>query len=404
MAFQPAVKQVAAAKVGAFGDTGSGKTTLMAMLAIYLSKTYHNSAPVAFQDTEKGADFVQPYFDLEGVPLLTEKTRAFTDLRDAGRRAIEAGACVIIDDSLTHFWMELLQTVKGDARRLDIKKIGEAKERWAEFTSNYDRANIHWLVAGRLGYNWENVDIEDEDGKVKNELLRGGSKMKAEGDFSYEPDLVLELESADDPNAVDYQRLRKGKRVVKVVSRQIHTALVKKCRVRELNGQLFSWPDKAYKKGDYVKIGQRFDPYFKFLNIGGEHVAFDASRNSSGLIDNTGKNDFYRNKKLAEIALEEIKNSLGCVWTAATGKDAAIKTEVLNKLFGTHSWTAVEGMKLDVLQRGAQIAVAMKTAAVKQMPADRDAVLALADEAAKFVDEKAAPKTGEVPPEGEEIF
>lgn len=403
MAFKPAVKQVAAAKIGGFGDTGSGKTTLMAMIAIYLSKTYHNSAPVAFQDTEKGADFVQPYFDLEGVPLLTEKTRAFTDLRDAGRRAIDAGACALIDDSLTHFWMELVKIVKGDAKRLDIKKIGEAKERWAEFTSNYDRANIHWLVAGRLGYNWDNVDIEDEDGKIKNELLRGQSKMKAEGDFNYEPDLVLELESADDPNAVDYQRLRKGKRVVKVVSHQIHTALVRKCRVRELNGQLFSWPDKAYKKGDYIKIGQCFDPYFSFLNIGGEHVAFDASRNSSGLIDTSSKNDFYRNKQLAEIALEEIKNNLTCIWTAATGKDAALKLEVINRLFGTTSWSAVEGMKLDVLQRGAQIAVAMKNAAVVNMPADRTAVLALAEEAAKFVDEKTKPAPADGPVE-EEIF
>src|ERR1017187_2654802 len=194
MAFKPAVKQVAAAKVGAFGTMGSGKTTLMAMLAIYLSKTYHNSAPVAFQDTEKGADFVQPYFDLEGVPLLTEKTRSFADLRDAGRRAIEAGACVIIDDSLTHFWDELLKAVKGGAKRLDIKKIGEAKERWSEFTSNYDRSPIHWLIAGRLGPEYENVDVEDEDGNVKNELLKGGTKMRAEKDFSYEPDLVLELD------------------------------------------------------------------------------------------------------------------------------------------------------------------------------------------------------------------
>jgi len=52
MAFQKATKQVAAAKIGAFGPMGSGKTTLMAMLAIYLSKTYHKGAPVAFQDTD----------------------------------------------------------------------------------------------------------------------------------------------------------------------------------------------------------------------------------------------------------------------------------------------------------------------------------------------------------------
>ena len=208
MAFTKATKQVAYAKIGGFGPMGSGKTTLMALLSIYLSKTYHGGAPVAFLDTEKGSDFVKPYFDQEGVEFLVDKTRAFVDLRDAHAQALKLGACVLVADSLTHYWQELLRSVKGERKRLDIKLIGEAKERWSEFTENYDRALIHWMVAGRLGYDWENVDIEDEDGNIKNELLKGQSKMKAEGDFSYEPDLVLELSSADDPDAADYRKLK----------------------------------------------------------------------------------------------------------------------------------------------------------------------------------------------------
>ncbi len=41
-------------------------------------------------------------------------------------------------------------------------------------------------------------------------------------------------------------------------------------------------------------------------------------------------------------------------WSAATGKDAAVKTEVINALFGTHSWTAVEKIDPDVLEDGAE--------------------------------------------------
>jgi len=67
MAFKKATKQVAYARIGGFGPMGSGKTTLMALLALYLSKTYHGGAPVAFLDTEKGSDFVEPYFAAEGV-------------------------------------------------------------------------------------------------------------------------------------------------------------------------------------------------------------------------------------------------------------------------------------------------------------------------------------------------
>jgi hypothetical protein len=402
MAFQIATKQVSAAKVGAFGLMGTGKTTLLTMLAIYLSKTYHNSAPVAFQDTEKGVDFVKPYFDMEGVPLLSEKTRAFIDLRDAGRRAKEAGACVLIDDSLTHFWQELLRIVKGDAERLDIKKIGEAKERWGEFTSNYDRQNIHWLVAGRLGYDWENVDVEDEkSGQIKNELLRGGTKMKAEGDFSYEPDLVLELTSADDPDAADYRRLKRGKRIMKLASGQIHIALVKKCRVRALNGQMFSWPDKAtYKLGDYVKVAECFKPYFDFLNIGGEHVAFDVTRNSSAIIDTSNRNDFYEKKRRREIALEDIEGCLRSVWSAATGKDAQAKGEVFNALFGTYSWTAVQALPPEVLENAATICVRMKALALQKMPADRAELLALVQQAANLqesVPSGSQPQQAEIP-------
>ena len=40
------------------------------MLLLYLSKTYHNSAPVAWIASEKGVDFVIDFFKLEGVSLL----------------------------------------------------------------------------------------------------------------------------------------------------------------------------------------------------------------------------------------------------------------------------------------------------------------------------------------------
>ena len=62
MPFKPAVKEIGFAKGSMFGPKGTGKTTLMAMLLIYLSKTYHNSAPVAWLASEKGVDFVLDIF------------------------------------------------------------------------------------------------------------------------------------------------------------------------------------------------------------------------------------------------------------------------------------------------------------------------------------------------------
>jgi hypothetical protein len=351
------------------------------MLALFLSKTYHGGKPVAFLDSEKGSDFIKPFFDLEGVELLVDKSRAFIDLRDAHANAMQAGACVLITDSLTHFWEELLKSVQGNSSRLSLPQIMQAKGQWRSFTENFEMAAMHWLIAGRLGHEWENVDVEDERGNVKNELMKGGTKMKAEGDFSYEPDLVLELSAADDPDAADYKKLSKGGRIKKLASRQIHVALVKKSRVRSLNGQMFTWKDDDYKKGDYVNIANCFKPYFDFLNVGGEHFAFDGSRNSRELVSEANKDDFYQKQRRREIACEEIKGALGCVWSAATGKDAALKTEVINALFNTHSWSAVERLDPDTLEAGARVAVRMKNLAISHMPQTRDELLGLVKQA-----------------------
>src|SRR5687767_14838017 len=87
---QLAKVEQSAAKIGAFGPGGSGKTTTLSLLAIGLSLTYHNGAPVVFFDTEgAGSDFVKPLFDAEGVPFYNVKSRAFADMRAAHREALE---------------------------------------------------------------------------------------------------------------------------------------------------------------------------------------------------------------------------------------------------------------------------------------------------------------------------
>ena len=69
-----------AAKIAGYGPQGSGKTTTLGMLALGLSITYHDRAPVAMHDTENGSDYLAPLFAIEGVPLVVHKSRAFADL------------------------------------------------------------------------------------------------------------------------------------------------------------------------------------------------------------------------------------------------------------------------------------------------------------------------------------
>src|SRR5208337_4618243 len=93
MPFTLATKEIGYVKGSFYGPPGTGKTTILAMILIHLSKTYHNSAPVAWLASEKGVDFVLDMFKLEGVPLLVSRSRSFVDLRAATRDAKEAGAC-----------------------------------------------------------------------------------------------------------------------------------------------------------------------------------------------------------------------------------------------------------------------------------------------------------------------
>ena len=99
MPFKPATKEVGFVKGSMFGPKGTGKTTLLAMLLIHLSKTYHNSAPVAWLASEKGVDFVLDIFKAEGVPLLLNRSRSapydaknyVAKLARWLRRAVKAG-------------------------------------------------------------------------------------------------------------------------------------------------------------------------------------------------------------------------------------------------------------------------------------------------------------------------
>ena len=162
--FTGAQREVGFVKASLYGPPGTGKTTLLAMLLLYLSKTYHNSATVAWIASEKGVDFVIDFFKLKGVPLLVSRSRSFVDLKNAHAEALKEGCCGLGIDSTTHFWAELLSTgMKGKGPRLG--RIQRVKEEWAPFAADFQDLPIYSLATGRLGYKWEDVEIENEKGR-----------------------------------------------------------------------------------------------------------------------------------------------------------------------------------------------------------------------------------------------
>src|ERR1700683_3953914 len=185
-------------KMGLMGFAGSGKTYTATLTAIGLvhhmreHKVDYASRPMFFLDTETGSDWVAPKIKSEGIDLFTAKTRAFSDLVAAIREAEESSSLLLID-SVTHFWVELCDTYmkKKNRTRLQFEDWAFLKAEWRKFTDLFINSNLHIILAGRAGFEYDyQVDEETE----KKNLVKTGIKMKAEGEMGYEPSLLVLME------------------------------------------------------------------------------------------------------------------------------------------------------------------------------------------------------------------
>lgn len=345
---KPATVEQSAAKVGLFGSQGSGKTTTSALIAIGLSKTYHNSAPVAFMDTENGSDYLVPIFEAEGVPLLVFKSRAFKDMCAGIREGEDAKACAYLVDSYTHPWQELNDSLKKKlgVNRLEFRHMDQLKTIWRGWTDLMLNSPLHVIVSGRLGYVW---DREENENGSKGELVKLGTKMKSESEAGYEPSLLVEMEGVQHEAA----RLKKSRAKQGSI---VHHAYVLKDRWRTLNGRTFTWKDlNDYKPGDYAKVFDVFRPHFDKLAIGGEQRAVDAGRNSGALFDSKGDSAYQQRARRVQIVIEEIEGTLVALWQGQDAKSKELKRVAVETVFGTRSWTQVESSPLEVLDAGLDV-------------------------------------------------
>ena len=287
-----------------YGAPGSGKTTLLAMLLIYLSKTYHNNAPVAWLASEKGVDFVIDIFAAERVPLLVDRSRSYVDLKNSHERALKEGCCGLGIDSTTHFWVELLTSGMKNGKGPRLGRIQRVKEEWAPFAADFQDMPIHSLATGRLGFVWEDYELEDDKGEIQKEIMKAGTRMKCETDFSHEPDLEIEMSAVEDPDFIRFEKVRgKARRTFK--SQMLHAAVIKKARAWALSGAGFTWKDQSkYRLGYYKEVGERFKPHFDAIAIGGVHHVTDFTAGSAALFQN-GSEQSYHEQALKKITVLE---------------------------------------------------------------------------------------------------
>lgn len=341
-----AVNEQAFLKAGILGFPGSGKSFTASMLAQAISRQLGAEKPVAFFDTESGSDFLIPKFETAGIELLRVKSKAFSDLLAVGKEA-EASCSVLIVDSVTHVWNELCEAylakinaaLKGKNRRplqkLEFQHWAEVKRTWASWTTFYLNSQIHIVVCGRAGYEYEFTE-NDETGKK--ELQKVGTKMRVEGEFGFEPSLLIEMERASNGSEPG--------------AGWIHRAHILKDRTDSINGRAFDFakPDGKKAKEEWRPVYDAFKPVLGRLNIGGEHISVDTTRNSQDQFSDQGESDHTRRARRVTIACEEITGIMAALWPGQDAQSKKVRQAVLFEMFGTYSWTAVESKRLEDLE------------------------------------------------------
>jgi len=322
--FKDAKLEMAYLKMGLYGGAGSGKTYTSSKIAIGLHKFIKAKKPIYFLDTETGSDFVIPMFEKENIKFRNAKSRAFKDLIEGVRIAEKEGSILIID-SITHFWNELMTAYqkKHNLSRITLRHWIPLKQTWREFTDLYVNTNLHIIMCGRVGDVWE--DTEDDDGVI--ETKKTGTKMKAEVETAFEPSLLVEMV--------------KHRVSARPGAGWVHRAWVEKDRFDVIDGKCFDDPGF-----------EEFIPHIERLNIHGKHKAIDQDRNSQDLFE-TGNNGEERYKR-HKILLEKIEAEIHFL-VPGSPNNSDVKTarlELMDEVFKTRSKTEIESMKNQELEDG----------------------------------------------------
>lgn len=303
------------AKIGVFGFAGSGKTYTAAKIAIGLHKYIKSDKPVFFIDSETGSSYIKGMFDKEGVKVLGIKTRAFVSLMGGLREAV-AGGNILLIDSITHFWQELMKSYmkKNNIGKLTINHIGRLKEEWQPFPELFLNSPTHIIMCGRAGYSWG--EEEDEDGDKK--LVQKGTKMKVEGDLGYEPTLLLEMEQVRTSGNI-------------IGSEFVNKAWVLKDKFDVIKGKSFEMP-----------TFEDFLPHINLLNIGGDFPRIDTDTNSEASI--ASKQGISNRLKERDILCEELWGEMELRFNNRTAEGKKEGASFLRENFGTLSPKAIESM------------------------------------------------------------
>lgn len=293
------------------GLPGRGKTGLALLIGYYLAgenwdKVFHidtenNSANLFVGiPASDGAKFGQ--FEVgQLTPEIGFKPSNFLAFREA---AISAGAEVVIEDSISHAWQYkggILDLV-NEAKAKDARYARDSYAAWGDPEVAKEKNELLNLIRDHRTHVITTVRVKEkmeyvpgEDGKMKLQSL--GEQQIQQADLKYEPDLVLQMQSA-------------GSNKGGVVKHPV--ALCTKSRYAIFQeGQEYEFTPELLKQlKEYLEDG--VDPEALLAKQKEEYVKavteFLTSKTSAKVIWNElKKQEGYPDAKLKELPLDVIK-------------------------------------------------------------------------------------------------
>lgn len=333
------------------GKQGSGKTFTAVQLALRIHKVFGSTKPIAFYDTETGSDYIAHIIEEgTGKKPLRLKSRRFDHLIEVTKECVAGASDILLADSITHVWRELqdahmaaeneerLRRNWSPKARMAIDDIMKIKERWQPWPDLFLNSPVHILVCGREGAEWGHEENEETG---KRDLVQVGHKMKVEGEFGYEASLQVAMSIRQNAGGL-FNRKEGNKTVRDIKPRElIQVATIIKDRFDEMNGQMFEMPE-----------GEVFDPFLKRLNPQ-LHKGVNVEGRTPLQADVQG---YDRSRGDRDIAIERIENAGHRLELGTSAKDKALKVQMLERVFGTASWTEISHrLPLPQLQMGSKL-------------------------------------------------
>ncbi len=189
MAFKPAVRAAVKLKILVDGPSGSGKT----FGALSLAEGIATDGRVAVIDSEhERASFYADKFAFDSLSLPDHHPDRYVEAIDA---AIEAGYSVVIVDSLTHAWQNVLarkeQHERDNPRANQFTMWGLFTPAWERLIQHVLAVPVHVICTARSKQTYE-----QSESNGKKQIVKLGLQPQVRDGTEYEFGLVFSVEQS----------------------------------------------------------------------------------------------------------------------------------------------------------------------------------------------------------------